>query len=249
VVYAGLDASLRHDTTALAAVQYDAKAQRVRLVAHKLFRPSGEDIDFSEVENTVVEFRQRFALQSVSYDPYQLEGLAQRLRAKGLNMVALDQTLGNLTDAATKLFELFRSRNIALYPDPDVREAVLNASAKEASNGRGYRLAKEKPSKKIDLCAALSFACLKTVKDGAERANNFANALQILPAMVAIKLNIPGANVDPVAQVEKLLELERARSRCNVCGEPIMERRYIGDAASGTRLEHLVCPRDRKPMK
>lgn len=137
VVYVGLDASLRHDTTALAAVQYDAKAQRVRLVAHKLFRPSGEDIDFSEVENTVVEFRQRFTVQSVSYDPYQFEGLAQRLRAKGLDLFALDQTLGNLTDAATKLFELFRSRNIALYPDPDVHEAVLNASAKEATNGRG----------------------------------------------------------------------------------------------------------------
>jgi phage terminase large subunit-like protein len=182
-VYCGLDASLRHDTTALVGVAYDAKLQRVRLVAHRLFRPQGEDIDFGEVENAVVDFRNRFAVQSVSYDPYQLEGLGQRLRAKGVNAVALDQTLGNLTAAASGLFELFQGRNIALYPDPDVREAVLNAAVKEATSGRGYRLCKEKPSKKIDLCAALSFACLKALKDGAGCANSFANALAILPAL------------------------------------------------------------------
>jgi hypothetical protein len=63
-VFAGLDASLRHDSTALVAVTYDVKEQRVRLVAHRLFRPRWEDIDFSEVENAVVDFRQRFAVQS-----------------------------------------------------------------------------------------------------------------------------------------------------------------------------------------
>src|SRR6202011_5463724 len=109
------------------AVTYDWREQRVRLVAHKLFRPQGEDIDFAEVENAVVEYRSRFAVKSVSYDPYQLEGTAQRLRTKGVEMVALDQTSGNLTAAADGLFELFQGRNIALYPDPDVREAVLNA--------------------------------------------------------------------------------------------------------------------------
>jgi phage terminase large subunit-like protein len=161
VVFAGLDASLRHDSTALVAVTYDVKEQRVRLVAHKLFRPHGEDIDFAEVENAVLDLRQRFAVRSVSYDPYQLEGSAQRLRTKGIPMVALDQTSGNLTAAADRLFELFQGRNIALYPDPDVREAVLNASVKETS--RGYRLTKERPSKKIDLCAALSFAALTAI--------------------------------------------------------------------------------------
>jgi hypothetical protein len=48
----------------LVAVTYDVKEQRVRLVAHRLFRPRWEDIDFSEVENAVVDFRQRFAVQS-----------------------------------------------------------------------------------------------------------------------------------------------------------------------------------------
>jgi hypothetical protein len=161
VVFAGLDASLRHDSTALVAVTYDVKEQRVRLITHKLFRPHGEDIDFAEVENAVVDLRQRFAVRSVSYDPYQLEGSAQRLRTKGIPMVALDQTSGNLTAAADRLFELFQGRNIALYSDPDVREAVLNASVKETS--RGYRLTKERPSKKIDLCAALSFAALTAI--------------------------------------------------------------------------------------
>jgi hypothetical protein len=170
-VFAGLDASLRHDSTALVGVTFDWKERLIRLIAHRLFRPRGEDINFAEVEDAVVEFGKRFALVSVSYDPYQLEGTAQRLRARGVPMEALNQTSGNLTEAADRLFELFKAGNIALYADPDVREAVLNASVKEAPSGRGFRLAKERPSKKIDLCAALSFACLTAIREHGGRAD------------------------------------------------------------------------------
>jgi phage terminase large subunit-like protein len=164
-VFAGLDASLRHDTSALVGVTYDWKEKRVRVVAHKLFRPHGRDIDFGEVQKAVLDFRSHFALVSVAFDPWQLQAIAQILRTHGIPMVELNQTSGNLTAAADLLFELFQHRNIALYPDPDVREAVLNASIKEAASGRGFRLAKERPSKKIDLCAALSFACLTAIRE------------------------------------------------------------------------------------
>src|SRR3984893_8691955 len=86
-------------------------------------------------------------------------------------MLDLGQTSGNLTAATDRLSELFQARNIALYPDPDVREAVLNASVKESA--RGYRLAEETPSKKIDLCATHSVACLTAIREYGGRVERY----------------------------------------------------------------------------
>jgi phage terminase large subunit-like protein len=164
LVFAGLDASVRHDTTALAAVTYEASAQRVRVVAHKLFRPGAGEIDFAQVEEAVMDLRSRFNLRSVTFDPFQLASLAQRLRGRGVNMEELPQTQGNLTAAASNLFELIQGRNLLAYPSDELREAVLNCSIVESP--RGIRLAKERPSGKIDLAAALSFAALAAVRGG-----------------------------------------------------------------------------------
>ena len=45
-----------------------------------------------------------------------------------------------------------------MYPDAELRRHALNAVA--VNSGRGWRLAKEKSSRKIDGLAALSFACV-----------------------------------------------------------------------------------------
>jgi hypothetical protein len=47
------------------------------------------------------------------------------------------------------LFDLIKNRNLVAYADPQIREHVTNATGIETA--RGYRLAKEKASKKIDL--------------------------------------------------------------------------------------------------
>src|SRR5713101_5713269 len=75
--------------------------------------------------------RNRFSVMAVAFDPWQLIGLSQRLRAAGVNMAEIPQTQANLTSATSCLFELFRGCNITLYADPDMREAVLNANVKE----------------------------------------------------------------------------------------------------------------------
>ena len=46
-VYVGVDASVKHDSTAIVAVAWDMAAQRARLVTHKVFQPSpDEPLDF-----------------------------------------------------------------------------------------------------------------------------------------------------------------------------------------------------------
>jgi hypothetical protein len=164
-IFVGLDCSVRRDTTAIVAATVDTAEQRVRVVAHKCFRPTGGTaIDFAEVETALKDLEKRFTVASVTYDPFQAEYLAQRLHGAGIRMQALPQTSSNLTQAASTLSELILGRNLVTYASDELREAVRNAAIVESA--RGMRLAKERPGAKIDLLAALSFAVLTAVREG-----------------------------------------------------------------------------------
>ncbi|MBV8774602.1 MAG: hypothetical protein JO166_20035 [Deltaproteobacteria bacterium] len=164
-VYAGLDCSVRGDFTALALCTYDSDRNAVRVVNHRVFKPVGGDISFAAVEQQITEAYERFDLQAVSYDPYQCESSAQRLRAAGINMVAFPQTPANLEAAASNLLKLVSERNIITYPSDELRTAIGNCRSIETV--RGFRISKIVGSRKIDLAAALSFAALAAVKEGA----------------------------------------------------------------------------------
>lgn len=164
--WVGLDASVKRDSTAIVAVTFDRKAQKVRLVWHRIFQPSPDDpLDFeATVERTLLELRRRFNVREVRYDPYQLVAVAQRLTAQGLPMVEFPQSVPNLTEASTNLYDVIKSRNLIVYPDDEVRLAVSRCVALETS--RGWRIAKEKASHKIDVVVALAQAALGAVQLG-----------------------------------------------------------------------------------
>ena len=73
-------------------------------------------------------------------------------------MVEFAQTVSNLTEASSNLYELIKGRSLRVYPDADIRLAVSRAVALETS--RGWRIAKEKASHKIDVVVALAQAAL-----------------------------------------------------------------------------------------
>ena len=54
-VWVGVDASVKHDSTAIVAVTFDTKTNKVRLVAHRVFQPSPDQpLDFEQtIEATV----------------------------------------------------------------------------------------------------------------------------------------------------------------------------------------------------
>ncbi|MBE3602161.1 hypothetical protein IMX07_00820 [bacterium] len=166
-VWVGVDASVKRDSTAIAAATYDREARVVRLVWHKVFQPSVTDpLDFeSTIEKSLLELRGRFDVREVRFDPYQLVAVAQRLAASGLPMVEFAQSVPNLTEASSNLYELIKGRNLAVYADADLRLAVSRAVALETS--RGWRIAKEKASHKIDVVVALAQAALGAVRGGA----------------------------------------------------------------------------------
>ena len=163
-IYVGVDASTKRDSTALVAVTFDKKTQMVRLVQHRVFTPApGDPINFEQtVEATIIDWRKRFVLRAIWYDPYQMQASAQRLAKAGMPMEEYPQTVPNLTAATQNLFDLIQSRSLVLYPDAPMRLAASRSVIVESS--RGWRLDKLKQQHKIDVVVALSMACLAAVR-------------------------------------------------------------------------------------
>jgi phage terminase large subunit-like protein len=167
-IWVGVDASVKHDSTAIVACTWDQKAQRVKLITHRVFQPSpDEPLDFeATIETTLLDLQKRFQVRKVLFDPWQMQAVAQRLTRQGLTIEEFPQSPGNLTIASQNLYELIEGRNLVLYPDAGMRLAVSRAVAIETS--RGWRIAKEKQSHKIDVVVALAqaaHACVKSPGD------------------------------------------------------------------------------------
>jgi phage terminase large subunit-like protein len=165
-VWVGVDASVKRDSTAVVAVSFDRKTQKVQLVAHKIFQPTpNQPLDFeATIEASVKDFCKRFAVRGVHYDPYQMAAVAQRLRSVGIPMREFAQSVPNLTAMGSNLYELIKAGGIVTHKDDVIRLAISRTIALETP--RGLRLAKEKQSHKIDVVVALAMAALHAVEQG-----------------------------------------------------------------------------------
>jgi phage terminase large subunit-like protein len=172
-VWVGVDASVKRDTTAIVAVTFDTKSQRLRLIAHRIFQPTpNQPLDFeATIEATIKDFCRRFAVRGVHYDPYQMAAVAQRLQTAGVPMREFPQTVANLTAMGSTLYELIKGARITVYHDDALRLAISRTVAKETP--RGLQLTKEKQSHKIDVVIALAMAALHAVEQGAYEQTTF----------------------------------------------------------------------------
>jgi phage terminase large subunit-like protein len=172
-VWVGADASVKRDSTAIVVATFDAERKKVRLVWHRTFQPSPEHpLDFeATIEKNLLELQRRFWVREVRYDPYQLVAVAQRLTVAGLPMIEFPQSVPNLTESSTNLYECIKGRNLLAYQDAEIRLAVSRAVALETS--RGWRIAKEKASHKIDVVVALAMAALGAVQQGQASATKY----------------------------------------------------------------------------
>jgi hypothetical protein len=132
---------------------------RWRLVTHRIFKPNPNDpIDYeAAIEATLADMAKRFLVRKIWFDPWQMQSTAQRLTKRGLPIQEFPQSPANLTAASQNLFDLVQGRNLIMYPFEDLRLAVSRAVAVETA--RGWRIAKEKASHKIDAVVALAIAC------------------------------------------------------------------------------------------
>jgi hypothetical protein len=118
-VWVGIDASVKRDSTALVAVSCDRKTKVVRLITHRIFTPTpGDPIDFeATIEATILDWREKFLLRRLLYDPFQMAAVAQRLQRAGVKMEEFPQTVPNLTAATQNLYDLIQSHCLLLAQD------------------------------------------------------------------------------------------------------------------------------------
>jgi phage terminase large subunit-like protein len=188
VAFAGLDASVRRDATAVVCCTWDDTEKRVRVVWHRVWQPTAkESLNFeATVKRALVELRDRFDLREVLFDPYQMQAVSQRLVQAGIPMVEFAQTVPNLTEASTNLYELVKAGNLAVYRDEQLRKSVMSAVAVETP--RGMKLSKRSASEKIDACVALSMAAAAT-KGGPGAGSFYCAAANLSPTATRITLN------------------------------------------------------------
>lgn len=165
-VWVGVDASVKRDSSAIVTCAFDTTISKVILIDHKIFQPSPTDpLDFeSTIEAHLLALSKRFSVREIRYDPYQMISSAQRLVRQGLPMIEFAQSVPNLTEASTSLYESIKARGIVAYPDSNIRLAMSRAVAVEGP--RGWKISKEKVSHKIDVIVALAMACLAARQGG-----------------------------------------------------------------------------------
>lgn len=158
-VYVGLDGSRGKtkgaDHTACVAVRREGNA--TRLIAHRIWKPTGQgefDMRYM-VLPWLLDLQRKYSIV-VMFDPYQLATTAQIARERGVVMHEVPQEQERQTLFTGSFLSAIRDQILRVYPAPDLREQVLNATMKETT--RGVRLAKEATSRKIDACVALAMA-------------------------------------------------------------------------------------------
>lgn len=165
-VVVGIDAATKHDCAAVIGVTWDHDLKKVRVVNHGVWypEPDGPGIDLeATIEATVLDWRRRYNVSAVIYDPTQMATIAKHLRDAGLHIVEYPQTPERLTAIGDAMWELLDGRNLVTYHDDILRQHALNAVA--VATPRGWRIAKEKASQKIDLFVALAMAAYQALED------------------------------------------------------------------------------------
>jgi hypothetical protein len=130
-------------------------------------------------------------------------------------MVELPQTTANLTESATCLYECIKGANLIAYEDDALRLAVHRAVAIETP--RGWRIAKEKQSHRIDVVVALAFAALGAVNEGQPGESLGIIARNLSPTPLRVGLNL--TSEDPLAAAAESFDYSNEKQLWRIKGE------------------------------
>lgn len=163
-LFVGVDIGIKSDTSAVVGVIREG--ERIAIALHRVWRPTKmQPVNLADVEAFIVELAAKHRLVKLLADPYQAMQMLQSLRLKfGAAVEEFPQTVANTTQMGETLYSLIKNKNLTAYESAEIGEHVLNATGIETA--RGFRIAKEKASKKIDLAVALSMACVAAVQGG-----------------------------------------------------------------------------------
>ena len=154
----GVDIGVKSDNAAVVRVR--RRENRIVLAGYRLWKPTkAEPLNIEEtVEAHLLELHAQGFIRRILVDPWQAYSSIQRLKAAGLPTEEFPQTVSNTTRMGQVMYDLLKGKNLVLFEDDDLRQQAMNTIAIETP--RGFRIAKEKASKKIDAVVALSMACV-----------------------------------------------------------------------------------------
>lgn len=152
-VFVGVDVALKHDTTAVVAVQRQGD---VLAAVARIFDPKGSTVDISLVEEYLRLLHRTYPVQEVAYDPAYFERSAQALLDEGLPLVEFAQSAPKMVPACGNAYELIATEQVVHDFDAQASEQVIAAQPKVA--GEGWRLSKGRTKRKIDTAIALVMA-------------------------------------------------------------------------------------------
>lgn len=163
-VVIGLDAAVSGDTFAAVAVSRNPDADNSVVVRDvRVWAPDHNPLDYSAIENELRAMIDTMNVVQVTYDPFQLHYLAQRL---GDVVWCKPFTQGaDRLEADAQLRAIIIQRRIAHDGASETLRAHLgNADAKMDESGHRLRMVKRHASGKIDAAVALSMACYRALE-------------------------------------------------------------------------------------
>jgi len=204
-LYVGIDVGIKHDNAARVAVRWDNAGEKLILVSHRIWKPTpGRPLDLENtVEEDLRELNEQNDVVEIFADPYQMHRSITTLQAAGVPIKEYAQTQANCTLMGQTLFDLLTGLNLEVYPADELRQQALSTVAVE--NPRGWRIAKEKASKKIDAIVALAMACVAAMEHPGEIGSRSARGLN--RAMHVSKEKLVPLQGAPVYIGQTLLDL------------------------------------------
>lgn len=161
----GLDAGVKHDCFAAVAVSRHPRMPDVGVAirATRLWEPpKGGEIAFTgegSPDAWLRDFCGRHNVVQVTYDPYQLMGLAQEWRRDGVAWCEEFPQGPDRLRADGQLLSLIHEGRLAHSGEPELRRHVLGAGFRLAPlEDTKLRIVKLHPRRRIDLVVALSMA-------------------------------------------------------------------------------------------
>jgi len=190
-LYIGVDAAPKKDSTALVACCYDSSKGIVVDVLHKIWTPSGEQLDFdTTLKAYLIWLYTNYNVASINYDPAHLYQLMLQLQGMNYPVHEFTQTIGNMVKASQNLYDLLKFRRLHTYKDDEARTHVQNTVAQ--SETAGFRIVKQKStvrgiSKPMDYSVALSIAAYKALEGGGVDVSIPLNIMSPFSDMQAVK--------------------------------------------------------------
>lgn len=154
-VWVGVDVALRHDTSAVVAMQRRPDG-RYHAVCRVWVPTDDRPVDVTDVMQYLRELADRYCVEAVSFDPRFFDVPAKMLSDEGLPLVEIPQSVERMTAACGGLYELIMRGGLTHDGDEAFATQVLNAVPRFTD--RGFTLQKSKSRGKIDAAVALALA-------------------------------------------------------------------------------------------